>query len=68
MTATTGHTITESERNSCELELSADRGRPRVGLEYNAVLEAGGFMIGDKVTIELDVEAVLQTESELVGR
>jgi polyisoprenoid-binding protein YceI len=29
------------------------------GLEYNAVLEGGGVLIGDKVTIELDVEAVL---------
>ena len=29
------------------------------GLEYNAVLESGGVLIGDKVTIELDVEAVL---------
>ena len=27
------------------------------GLEYNAVLEGGGVLIGEKVTIELDVEA-----------
>ena len=46
---------------------TASVNRKDFGLEYNAVLEAGGFMIGDKVTIELDVEAVLQTESELVG-
>ncbi len=29
------------------------------GLAYNAVLEGGGVLIGDKVTIEVDVEAVL---------
>ena len=29
------------------------------GLEYNAVLEGGGVLIGEKVTIELDVEATL---------
>ena len=29
------------------------------GLEYNALLEGGGVVIGDKVTIELDVEATL---------
>jgi polyisoprenoid-binding protein YceI len=29
------------------------------GLRYNAALEGGGVLIGDKVTIELDVEAVL---------
>lgn len=28
------------------------------GIEYNMALEAGGFMIGDKVKIELDIEAV----------
>lgn len=32
------------------------------------VAKVRGFMIGDKVTIELDVEAVLQTESELVAQ
>ena len=29
------------------------------GLEYNAVLEGGGVLIGEKVTIELEVEATL---------
>jgi len=34
--------------------------RKDFGMEYNAVLESGGIMIADKVTIELDVEATLQ--------
>ena len=34
--------------------------RKDFGMEYNAVLETGGIMIGDKVTIELDIEATLQ--------
>ena len=29
-------------------------------VEYNAVLESGGLIVGDKVTIEIDVEATLQ--------
>lgn len=33
--------------------------RKDFGLEYNAALESGGVLVGDKVTIELDVEAVL---------
>ena len=28
------------------------------GIEYNAVLETGGVLIGDKITLELDVSAV----------
>lgn len=34
--------------------------RKDFGMEYNAVLEGGGILVGDKVTIELDVEATLQ--------
>ncbi len=34
--------------------------RKEWGLEYNAVLETGGVMVGDKVTIELDIEAALK--------
>jgi polyisoprenoid-binding protein YceI len=34
--------------------------RKDFGVEYNAVLETGGIMIGDKVSIELDIEATLQ--------
>ena len=29
-------------------------------MAYNAVLETGGIMVGDKVSIELDIEATLQ--------
>ena len=32
-------------------------------MEYNAVLESGGVMVGDKVTIELDIEATLQKQA-----
>lgn len=37
--------------------------RKDFGLEWNAALESGGVLVGDKVTIELDVQAVLQTEA-----
>ncbi|MGH8978537.1 MAG: YceI family protein [Acidimicrobiia bacterium] len=30
------------------------------GLEWNMALEAGGVLVGDKVTLDIDVEAVLQ--------
>jgi polyisoprenoid-binding protein YceI len=32
--------------------------RKDFGLEYNAVLETGGVLIGEKVKIELDIQAV----------
>lgn len=35
--------------------------RKDFGLTWNTVLEAGGVMVGDRVTIEIDVEAVKQT-------
>jgi polyisoprenoid-binding protein YceI len=34
--------------------------RKDYGMEWNAALETGGVVVGDKVTIELDVEAALQ--------
>jgi len=40
--------------------LSGSINRKDFGVEYNAVLETGGIMIGDKVSIELDIEATLQ--------
>lgn len=42
------------------LEATTNISRKDFGLDYNAALEAGGVLIGDKVTLELDVEAVLQ--------
>jgi polyisoprenoid-binding protein YceI len=36
--------------------------RKDFGMDYNAVLESGGLLVGDKVTIEIDVEAALQKE------
>jgi len=41
---------------SAETEIS----RKDFGLEYNAVLETGGVVIGDTVKIELEIEAVKQ--------
>ena len=38
--------------------------RKDFGMEYNAALETGGVLVGDKVTIELDIEATLP---ELTG-
>ena len=34
--------------------------RKDFGIEWNAPLETGGVIVGDKVTIELDIEAALQ--------
>jgi len=36
--------------------------REDFGLNWNMALEAGGWLVGKEVTIELDVEAVLATE------
>jgi polyisoprenoid-binding protein YceI len=42
--------------------LTGSINRKDFGMEYNAVLESGGVLVGDKVTIEIDVEAALQKE------
>ena len=34
--------------------------RKDFGMAYNAVLETGGIMVGEKVDVELDIEATLQ--------
>jgi polyisoprenoid-binding protein YceI len=34
------------------------------GLGWNQALEAGGFMIGDKLKIEIELELVKQPEEE----
>jgi polyisoprenoid-binding protein YceI len=39
---------------------TAEVNREDFGLTWNAALEAGGFLVGKKVTIELDVELVRQ--------
>jgi len=36
--------------------------REDFGLTYNAALETGGFLLGDKVTITLELQAVLQQD------
>lgn len=40
------------------LSASTKINRKDFGLSWNAALEAGGFLVGDEVTISLDVEAV----------
>jgi len=37
--------------------------RNDLGLTWNQSLEAGGFLVGDRVDFEIEVEAVLQTET-----
>ena len=39
--------------------------RKDFGLMWNQVLEAGGVMVGDRVTIEIEVEAVKQTAAKV---
>lgn len=36
--------------------------RKEFGLNWNAVLEAGGFLVGDEVDIELEIQALRQQE------
>jgi len=38
--------------------------RKDFGLTWNQVLEAGGVMVGDRIAIELEVEAVKQTAAK----
>lgn len=38
--------------------------RKDFGLTWNQVLEAGGVMVGDRVTIEIDIEAVKQSAAK----
>jgi polyisoprenoid-binding protein YceI len=39
---------------------STEINRTEFGIEWNATLETGGFLVGDKVKIELEIEAVKQ--------
>jgi polyisoprenoid-binding protein YceI len=41
-------------------EARTEISRKAFGLEWNATLETGGVVVGDKVQIELDIQAVLQ--------
>lgn len=41
-------------------EAKTEISRKDFGLEWNVALEAGGFLVGDKVQIELGIEAVAQ--------
>jgi len=38
--------------------------RKEFGLNWNAALEAGGFVVGDKIEINLEIEAIKQAASQ----
>ena len=38
--------------------VSCEQNRKEFGLNWNAALEAGGFLLGDDIKIELEVQAV----------
>jgi polyisoprenoid-binding protein YceI len=44
-------------------EATATVNRKDWGIEWNAPLETGGFLVGDRVTIELDIELVQEQPS-----
>jgi len=44
-------------------EASTEVDRQDFGISWNKALEAGGFLLGRRVRIELDIEAVLVDES-----
>jgi polyisoprenoid-binding protein YceI len=51
-----------NERAGFTAKTSIDR--RDFGLRWNQVLEAGGLMVGDRVDIEIEVEAVKQAASK----
>ncbi len=52
-----------NERAGLTAKTSIDR--KDFGLTWNQVLEAGGVMVGDRVDIEIEVEAVKQVETKV---
>ena len=45
---------------------SASLSRKEYGLEWNVALETGGWLVGDKIKIEAEIQLVEQPELELV--
>jgi polyisoprenoid-binding protein YceI len=41
--------------------------RKQWGMEWNAALETGGFLVGDAVTIDIELEIIKQPEAEAVS-
>ncbi len=37
--------------------------RSDFGVDFNAVMETGGVVVGDKITVQLEIEAVLDTDA-----
>jgi polyisoprenoid-binding protein YceI len=52
-----------NERAAFAARTSVDR--KDFGLTWNQVLETGGVMVGDRIDIEIDVEAVKQAASKV---
>jgi polyisoprenoid-binding protein YceI len=52
-----------NERAAFSAKTAVDR--REFGLTYNQVLETGGVMVGDKIEIEIDVEAVKQVVAKV---
>jgi len=52
-----------NERAAFTARTSVDR--REFGLTYNQILETGGVMVGDRVDIEIDIEAVRQTVAKV---
>ena len=48
-----------NEKLAFDTEITIDR--KEYGLTWNTALEAGGFLVGDRIDIEIDIEAVKQT-------
>ena len=51
-----------NERAAFTAKTSVDR--REFGLTWNQVLETGGVMVGDQISIEIEIEAVKQTEAK----
>jgi polyisoprenoid-binding protein YceI len=49
------------------LEAKTSINRKDFGMSFNVALEAGGFMVGDEIKIEIDVEAVKNSRGSLAA-
>jgi polyisoprenoid-binding protein YceI len=62
-----GANITPWGTSALGFSASAEIDREQWGLTYNQVLETGGVMVGKKVRIELNVEAVARPQEDTAG-
>ena len=59
-----GANVTPWGTSALGFSASTEIDREQWGLTYNQVLETGGVMVGKKVRIELNVEAVARTAED----